>query len=105
MSGGMLANFESRLRAKPMTSPWHARRIPPPDAGKALRRRAVDACPVPQTGGSPRMTEHTLVLEALHLPKREAQRWRHMRLDQEDLVADGYLGLARAARRYDPSHG
>ena len=51
------------------------------------------------------MTEQTLVQEALHLPKREARRWRHLRLDQEDLVADGYLGLVRAARRYDPSHG
>jgi RNA polymerase sigma factor (sigma-70 family) len=51
------------------------------------------------------MHEHTLVLEALHLPKREARRWRHMKLDQEDLVGDGYLGLAKAARRYDPSYG
>ncbi len=51
------------------------------------------------------MTEETLVEQALHLPKREAQRWRHMKLDQEDLVADGYLGLARAARRYDTSLG
>jgi RNA polymerase sigma factor (sigma-70 family) len=51
------------------------------------------------------MTEHTLVQEALHLPKREARRWRHMHLDQEDLVADGYVGLVRAARRYDPSQG
>jgi RNA polymerase sigma factor (sigma-70 family) len=51
------------------------------------------------------MTEQTLVQQALDLPKREARRWRHLRLDQEDLVADGYLGLARAARRYDPSHG
>ncbi len=51
------------------------------------------------------MTEQTLVQEALHLPKREARRWRHMKIDQEDLVADGYLGLAKAARKYDPSHG
>ena len=51
------------------------------------------------------MTEETLVEQALHLPKREARRWRHMKLDQEDLVADGYLGLARAARRYDTSLG
>ena len=51
------------------------------------------------------MTEQTLVQEALHLPQREARRWRHMKIDQEDLVADGYLGLAKAARKYDPSHG
>jgi len=51
------------------------------------------------------MTEQTLVEEALHLPKREARRWRHMKIDQEDLVADGNLGLAKAARKYDPSHG
>ena len=51
------------------------------------------------------MTEQTLVLEALHLPKREARRWRHMKIDQEDLVADGYVGLAKAARKFDPSHG
>lgn len=50
------------------------------------------------------MTEQTLVEQALHLPKREARRWRHTPLDQEELVADGYLGLARAARRYDPSY-
>ena len=50
------------------------------------------------------MTEETLVEQALHLPKREARRWRHMKLDQEDLVADGYLGLARG-RRYDTSLG
>ncbi len=51
------------------------------------------------------MTEQTLVQEAFHLPQREASRWRHMKIDQEDLVADGYLGLARAARKYDPSRG
>jgi RNA polymerase sigma factor (sigma-70 family) len=51
------------------------------------------------------MTEQTLVQEAFHLPQREARRWRHMKIDQEDLVADGYLGLAKAARRYDPSRG
>jgi RNA polymerase sigma factor (sigma-70 family) len=51
------------------------------------------------------MTHQTLVQQALHLPKHEARRWRHLALDQEDLVADGYVGLVRAARRYDPSHG
>jgi RNA polymerase sigma factor (sigma-70 family) len=51
------------------------------------------------------MTEQTLVQEAFDLPQREARRWRHMQVDQEDLVADGYLGLAKAARRYDPSRG
>jgi RNA polymerase sigma-B factor len=50
------------------------------------------------------MTEQTLVEQALHLPRHEARRWRHTPLDQEDLVADGYLALAKAARRYDPSY-
>lgn len=50
------------------------------------------------------MTEETLVEQALHLPKSEARRWRHTPLDQEDLVADGNLALAKAARRYDPSY-
>ncbi len=51
------------------------------------------------------MIEHTLVEQALHLPRREARRWRHTPLEQEDLVADGNLALAKAARRYDPSYG
>jgi RNA polymerase sigma factor (sigma-70 family) len=46
-----------------------------------------------------------LIAEALDLPPREAARWRHTPLEQEDLVADGYVGLARAARGYDASHG
>lgn len=51
------------------------------------------------------MTEKTLVEQALHLPRREARRWRHTPLEQEDLVADGNLALAKAAKRYDPSYG
>lgn len=51
------------------------------------------------------MTEQTLVEQALHLPRREARRWRHTPLEQEDLVADGNLALAKAAKRYDPSYG
>ena len=51
------------------------------------------------------MTEQTLVEQALHLPRREARRWAHTPLEQEDLVADGNLGLAKAAKRYDPSYG
>ena len=39
------------------------------------------------------------------MPKREASRWRHTPLEQEDLVADGNLALVRAAHRYDPSLG
>ena len=41
----------------------------------------------------------------MHLPRREAARWRHTRLDQEDLVGDGNLALVKAARRYDPTYG
>ena len=51
------------------------------------------------------MIEDTLVEQALHLPRREAKRWAHTPLEQEDLVADGNLGLAKAAKRYDPSYG
>ena len=43
--------------------------------------------------------------QALHLPRREAARWRHTRLDQDDLVGDGNLALVKAARRYDPTYG
>lgn len=51
------------------------------------------------------MIDHALVEQALHVPRREARRWRHTPLEQEELVADGNLGLAKAARRYDPSYG
>ena len=48
---------------------------------------------------------HQLLEEALHVPKREASRWRHTPLEQEELVADGNLALVRAAHKYDPSLG
>jgi RNA polymerase sigma factor (sigma-70 family) len=51
------------------------------------------------------MTQQILVEQALHLPRREAARWRHTRFDQEDLVADGNLALVKAAHRYDPTFG
>jgi len=49
--------------------------------------------------------EELLVEEAMHLPRREARRWRHTPFEQEELVADGNLALVKAARRYDPSLG
>jgi RNA polymerase sigma factor (sigma-70 family) len=51
------------------------------------------------------MIDQALVEQALHLPRREARRWRHTPLEQEELVADGNLALAKAAKRYDPSYG
>jgi RNA polymerase sigma factor (sigma-70 family) len=52
-----------------------------------------------------RMTQQSLVEQAIHLPRREAARWRHTRFDQDDLVADGNLALVKAARKYDPTYG
>jgi RNA polymerase sigma factor (sigma-70 family) len=49
------------------------------------------------------VTAERLVEETLELPRREAARWRHTPLEQEDLIAEGYVGLAKAACRYDPS--
>jgi RNA polymerase sigma factor (sigma-70 family) len=51
------------------------------------------------------MTEQRLVEQALHVPRREAARWRHTRFDQEELVGDGNLALVKAARKYDPTFG
>jgi len=51
------------------------------------------------------MSHEHLVEQALHLPRREAARWRHTRFDQEELVGDGNLALVKAARRYDPGYG
>ncbi len=51
------------------------------------------------------MKEQKLVEQTLYLPRREAKRWRHTPLEQEELVADGNLALAKAARKYDPSFG
>ena len=49
------------------------------------------------------IVDEKLVEGAMHLPRREAARWRHTPLEQEDLVADGCVGLVKAARRYDAS--
>jgi len=46
-----------------------------------------------------------LVRQSLHIPRREARRWLHVPIEQEDLVADGALGLVRAAKRFDPRRG
>ena len=51
------------------------------------------------------MNQQHLVEQALHLPRREAARWRHTRFDQEDLIGDGNLALVKAARTYDPTYG
>ena len=78
-----------------------------PDAASPAMARS----PLHTHSGTPRAslssaTETTPLLEqALDVPRREASRWRHTPLEQEDLVADGNLALVRAATRYDPSLG
>lgn len=47
----------------------------------------------------------TLVRQSLYIPRREARRWLHVPIEQEELVADGTLGLVKAALRFDPSRG
>jgi RNA polymerase sigma factor (sigma-70 family) len=73
----------------------------PHRCGKRVAGTSATACD--ETSSTMSMTKQTLIEETLDLPAREAARWRHTPHEQEDLVADGYVGLARAARRYDPS--
>jgi RNA polymerase sigma factor (sigma-70 family) len=47
----------------------------------------------------------TLVRQSLYIPRREARRWLHVPIEQEELVADGVEGLVRAAKRFDPKRG
>jgi RNA polymerase sigma factor (sigma-70 family) len=61
--------------------------------------------PIEEAVVGTRVNDQHLVEQALDLPRREAARWRHTRLDQEDLVSDGNLALVKAARRYDPAYG
>ena len=61
--------------------------------------------PIEEAVVGTRVNDQHLVEQALHLPRREAARWRHTRLDQEELVSDGNLALVKAARRYDPAYG
>lgn len=51
------------------------------------------------------MDADTLVRQSLYIPRREARRWLHVPIEQEELVADGVVGLVRAAKRFDPSRG
>ena len=46
-----------------------------------------------------------MVLSALPICRREAQRSRHTPLDQEDLVGRSQLALVRASKRFDPKRG
>lgn len=51
------------------------------------------------------MDREGLIRQTLHICRREARRWSHTPLDQEDLAADGAVGLTKAANRYDPERG
>ena len=48
-----------------------------------------------------RIDERTLVQQALHIPRREAARWRHTPLDQEDLVAEA-ISLSPSGEKIRP---
>lgn len=50
-------------------------------------------------------SQEALVVDNLAMAAREARRWRHVPIEQEDLAADGVLGLIRAAKRFDPRRG
>ena len=82
-----------------------ARARTPTGTNLACGATTAAACPEPGAELAGRSTVDRLVEQTLELPRREAARWRHLPFEQEDLVADGYVGLARAARRYDPSFG
>jgi RNA polymerase primary sigma factor len=96
----MLSSFRSR----PSPSPWHTPRIPHRKQQTCDPTPAA-ACPETAQEAPTHMciVEEKLVADALHLPRREAARWRHTPLEQEDLVADGCVGLVKAALRYDAS--
>jgi RNA polymerase sigma factor (sigma-70 family) len=46
-----------------------------------------------------------LVVDNLWLPKQEAKRWKHIPIDQDDLIQEGNIGLIKAAKNFDPSYG
>lgn len=91
---------------RPQRARRRAKRPQPPTEADPSRRLLLRV-PFPTEEGTvgTRVTHEHLVEQALHLPRREAARWRHTRFDQEDLVGDGNLALVKAARRYDPNYG
>lgn len=50
-------------------------------------------------------SQEALVVDNLAMAAREARRWRHVPVAQDELTADGVLGLVRAAKRFDPRRG
>lgn len=78
---------------------------PPKEAARSRRLLLRVSSPTEEAVVGTRVTHEHLVEQALHLPRREAARWRHTRFDQEELVGDGNLALVKAARRYDPTYG
>ena len=51
------------------------------------------------------MDREKLIRECLPLCRREALKWKHTPLDQDDLVGDAHVGLVKAAERFDPGRG
>ena len=61
--------------------------------------------PSPPSGSFRHEAVETLVEQALHLPRREARRWRHVPLEQEELVADGNPRPRQGRPQVRPSYG
>jgi len=66
---------------------------------RAMSRRAAGAMK------EARDLRWTLAMSGKRIARGEARRLGGILVDEEDLVHEGYIGLLRAAKRYDPDRG